>query len=240
MTGYQVVSLDDWSNFQDEIIRLANEGFNGTPIERLAFRGQADSTWPLKSSLDRLEDGSKAEKLQSSMIQHYCEMTGLRLPDTPEQRIAILGDMQHNGAPTRLLDWSRSPYVAAFFAASGALALQTEVMSIWVIDPRAASFTSNAGLTFYEPSARENRRAFAQRGCYTMNASLKDSLDSYWETFHQERGGGVSAVRWDIPSPEARLAVAQLSLMGTSYLALFPDPTGVAREAMVRAMVFPG
>src|ERR1700739_1556162 len=40
--------------------------------------------------------------------------------------------MRHHGAPTRLLDWTRSPYVAAFFAI--AEAREDEESAIWAID----------------------------------------------------------------------------------------------------------
>jgi hypothetical protein len=41
--------------------------------------------------------------------------------------------LRHCGGPTRLLDWSRSPYVAAYFAVCG---IDTEDGEIWSFDER--------------------------------------------------------------------------------------------------------
>ncbi len=38
----------------------------------------------------------------------------------PLELLSVLGIAQHSGIPTRLLDWTYSPYVAAYFAAVGA------------------------------------------------------------------------------------------------------------------------
>lgn len=48
----------------------------------------------------------------------------------PMQLLSLLALAQHYGIATRLMDWSRNPYIAAYFAASGAMAEWPDVTLI--------------------------------------------------------------------------------------------------------------
>lgn len=82
-----------------------------------AFRGASSSAWQLRTSLERIDAVPiyEAERYLLSAFQrrihHY-------VTDAPgrEDNLEWLALMQHHGAPTRLLDWTKSPYVALFFA----------------------------------------------------------------------------------------------------------------------------
>ncbi|MGO9567894.1 MAG: FRG domain-containing protein [Desulfomonilaceae bacterium] len=96
------------------------------------FRGVKKHFYPLKSALDRrMEDRSKfgtahsrseidtqtAEDFLLSQFKkaahHFIE--GSMVPDD-NNTLEWLALMQHYGTPTRLIDFTRSPYVACFFA----------------------------------------------------------------------------------------------------------------------------
>ena len=77
------------------------------------FRGMSDGEWPLCTSLERLKGPSNVvEKgLLRSFRKYAPRGTFARNSDWEALSVA-----QHNGLPTRLLDWSVSPLIAAHFA----------------------------------------------------------------------------------------------------------------------------
>jgi hypothetical protein len=112
------------------------------------FRGQRESMWLLYTSLDR---AVKREELtaNSRSLHHLnreIEQRELLFRFQQQAHVYVrhppaLGDlaswlalMQHHGAPTRFLDWTRSPFVAAYFAFEEEAREESKRSAIWAVD----------------------------------------------------------------------------------------------------------
>jgi hypothetical protein len=113
---YCVRVVDSW----DEFVRIVS-GHEGQWI----YRGQPKD-WPLQSSLEKYVRAWDSDIALSPMIERQMIRDFLRrYPDQAdaairEDTLYCLAMMQHHGAPTRLMDSTYSPFVAAKFAAGKA------------------------------------------------------------------------------------------------------------------------
>jgi FRG domain len=93
------------------------------------FRGQRESAWTLQASLDRdvrvsyqSATGSGSyyldRDIENELLFRFQQQAHQFVRHLPliEDKASWFALMQHSGAPTRLLDWTSSPYVALYFA----------------------------------------------------------------------------------------------------------------------------
>jgi hypothetical protein len=94
------------------------------------YRGVADASWGLQTSLQRI--GSHFENVEGPLLRNFLKYAGPgQIPS--EALLFQLAVAQHHGLPTRVLDWTTSPKVAAHFATWEANHFDKDGV-IWCID----------------------------------------------------------------------------------------------------------
>src|ERR1700752_1974030 len=133
---YLVFRLESWEAFLTLVTK--------PPYSNWAFRGERDERWPLYSSLSRyLQNFGVAREAwpaQESRILRIFKRKAhhfLTTPPDTEDDFQWMALMQHHGAPTRLIDFTWSPYVAAFFAMERTLADGV----VWAMNPARINST---------------------------------------------------------------------------------------------------
>jgi FRG domain len=241
---FRSVELEGWNEFKSLIGELIDDAHDLGRIGDFWFRGQGDSTYRLESSLDRRHPGLSIPgriALQDLILAAFSERAvsvEKELREDPDWCLSIL---QHYGSPTRLLDWSASPYVGAYFSFTSPPAHGEEISelaSVWMLSIAAEHWRANTGLRMIKPRFDNNQRALHQHGYFTLNESLSPSIESYLATYYAGSPDPVrpALLRIDMPRSDASVALRDLALMGVSSESLFPEFTGLARHSYFKAL----
>lgn len=251
--------VSSWREFTD--ISMELDGW--------AFRGQQDARWLLQSSLSRYLSAF----VKDQTAWHLQELRAIRIFRRKAHNyvqdvralsdvLRCLGLMQHHGAPTRLIDFTKSPYVAAFFAleraTSDAAVFAVNTPALYtdraipqqyphltrdVIDPRVLGnferyFLSdnNPVIWFGEPTEMD-QRLIAQAGTFMLPGLLHQPLD---EIFAQYSSDVELAHKIVVPQHVRDEAMRSLYRLNITNASLFPDLEGLARSiALELEVVWP-
>ena len=124
------VRAEDWSELQEHLFAEAWRADLGRHRSNFAFRGRTSADEDLSTSLVRL--GGDARSLEGYLLRNFRKYA--HRGDVPvDSAWDWLALGQHHGLPTRLLDWTFSPFVALHFATANLDAYDRDG-AVWALD----------------------------------------------------------------------------------------------------------
>lgn len=198
------INVETWEAFENELNSLRVRRRNEPSTLPLHFRGQSDLTWHLDTTLERNKKNGMlfkdyyrvmsdlrpeietftgtewvipAYREIEKLVQDY-DPFSLALTFGPRPAYDYMIYLRHHGFPSPLLDWTRSVYVAAYFAFGRAK--DSKAVSIYVLLEANLKSGSNGVASVHRlgPHVKTHRRHFLQQSDYTM--CLVFDSDGQW------------------------------------------------------------
>lgn len=221
----------------------------GFDARRFIFRGQSEP-WRLRTSFHRtgranlqrfrFEDIPALQRHLSGLTRHVYNFA------IPDEYGSFLNLVQHHGYPTPLLDWTYSPYVAAFFAFRDLPTDQSKsktgsnTVRIIVFDqktwreiyPQMLRLQElHEHFSLLDPLAIDNQRMVPQQSI--VSVTNVDDIETYIRKREQEQSKSFLRI-FDLPVASRNHVIRELSYMGVTAGALFPGIDGACEELRER------
>jgi hypothetical protein len=143
------------------------------------------------------------------------------------------------------LDWSRSPFAAAYFAFEELASDPTPYRVVFGLDQRAVELKTleiddgpsiEEGrlpvIEFVDPLYDENPRLVSQGGLFTR-APIGTPIER-WVAAAFEGSSAAVLLRIEIPDSDRTSCLRALNRMNINHLSLFPDLAGASRFANLK------
>jgi FRG domain len=259
-------ALNGWAAFESAASRMLDDfekrrtqvkGYMSHPL----FRGQANAEWRLQTTLERFSPKSwtvsdyfaliKVARLAvGSLTGRVWELPGLERgfnfdedEQGPPPGYEFMIYLRHHGFPSPLLDWTRSPYVAAFFAfACRPHAGRNEVALYSFVEAVGQGKmwdTDRARIIGLGPTALTHERHYSQQCEYTICKKAVPPDRAIYAS-HEEALGRAPVIAQDIltkyviPISDRAFFLRKLESMNIHHYSLFRDETALMQTLAYR------
>jgi hypothetical protein len=241
--GISSFTLSSWEYFGSFLHKEMSD------LKSYLYRGHRCDIWKLESTLDRLlraKSMTAHKSLREQHLNRFRYATRGRRGSSPpnlenENDWWALG--QHNGLATPLLDWTTSPFVAAFFAYAESREDDTKNRVVFAVHEQSINDKSNeirksiASSTpqtrpnvadFFRPMSNENPRLVSQGGLFSRCPDRVD-LETWISVNFKGEKQHYILIKILLPSRDRTNALRTLNQMNINHLTLFPDLYGASR-----------
>jgi hypothetical protein len=227
------IPIRTWDGFKKHV--------NALERRRYIYRGQENSEWRLRTSFHRtgrsdlerylVHDIPDLHKALSALTPHPFNL------NDSQQYGAFINLAQHHGYPTPMLDWTWSPYVAAFFAfhnvaMSAKRGKKVRIFKFDIVEWNRLNHADKffpiwPNVSILNALAFGNPRAVPQQSISTI--TNVDDIESHIQLIESKTGKTYLEVL-ELSARDRQYVMRELALMGITAGSLFPGLDGACES----------
>lgn len=248
------INCHSWEEFEAKVSAIFKEQEEARRSTRMylsspLFRGQESAAWKLETTLERFgKQNFEMEEYYrivravipavTSLNEKPWVLEGYSSEDEsipkPPPGYELMVYLRHHGFPSPLLDWTRSPYVAAFFAFRYKPITTEEEVAIYSYIEYSGggkSLSSNrASLVGLGSYISTHKRHYTQQCEYTICKKHVDQNYVYCpheEAFTRNTEGQDQLTKFILPKSERTKVLEKLNFMNVNAYSLFGNEEGL-------------